>query len=34
LRLETFAHDSCPHPARGAELGDLFEQVIVRVEEE
>ena len=34
LRLETFAHDPCPHAARGAELGDLFEQVVVRVEEE
>ncbi len=34
LRLEAFAHDLRPHPARGAELGDLFEQVIVRVEEE
>ena len=34
LRLETFAHDPCPHAARGAELGDFFEQVVVRVEEE
>ena len=34
LRLEAFAHDLRPHAARGAELGDLFEQVVVGVEEE
>ena len=33
-RTELLAHDARPHAARGAELGDLFEEVVVRVEEE
>ena len=32
--MEAVTHDSRPQPARGAELGHLLEQVIVRVEEE
>ena len=31
---EALAHDTGPQPARGAELGDLFEEVGVAVEEE
>ncbi len=34
LRTETILHDSRPHPARGAELGDLFEKVVVQIPEE
>ena len=34
LRFETFAHDLCPHAARGAELGHFFQKVVMRVEEE
>ena len=34
LRFEALAHDPRPQAARGAELGDFFEQVVVRVEEE
>src|SRR5579885_3044666 len=33
-RVEALAHDSRPETARGAELRDLFEEVVVRVEEE
>ena len=33
-RLEAIAHDLGPELARGAELGDLLEEVVVRVEEE
>jgi hypothetical protein len=32
-RPEPIAHDTRPEPARRAELGDLLEEVIVRVEE-
>ncbi len=32
--LETLAHDPGPQAPRGAELGDFFQQVVVRVEEE
>ncbi len=32
--LEMFAHDARPHAAGGAELGDFFQEIIVRVEEE
>src|SRR5260370_19205787 len=32
--MKTVAHDVCPHAAGGAELGYLFKQVIVAVEEE
>jgi len=28
------AHDACPHPAGGAELGDFLKEIVVRVEEE
>ena len=31
---EALAHEPRPQPAGGAELGDLFEEVVVRVEEE
>jgi hypothetical protein len=31
---EPVAHDARPHPASGAVLGDLFEEIVVRVEEE
>ena len=31
---ETFAHDDRPQFARGAELGDFFEELVMRVEEE
>ncbi len=31
---EPLAHDLRPQPPRGAELGDLFEEVVVGVEEE
>ena len=34
LGVETVAHDFGPEAAGGAELGDFFEQVVVRVEEE
>ena len=34
LRAEALAHDARPQPARRAELGDLFQEVVVRVEEE
>ena len=34
LRAEAVAHDARPQPPRGAELGDLLEEVVVRVEEE
>jgi hypothetical protein len=34
LRAEAVAHDARPQAARGAELGDLLEEVVVRVEEE
>ena len=34
FRVEVLAHDARPHAARGAELGDLFEKIVVRVEEE
>ncbi len=34
LRTETVLHDSRPHPARGAELGDLFEKIVVQIPEE
>ena len=34
LRAEAILHDSRPHPARGAELGDLFEKIVVQVPEE
>ncbi len=33
-RAEAVAHDLGPHLARGPELGDLLEEVVVRVEEE
>ena len=33
-RAEALAHEPRPKPARGAELRDLFEEVVVRVEEE
>ena len=33
-RLEPIAHHPRPDPARGAKLGDLLEEVAVRVEEE
>src|SRR5438105_2659891 len=32
--MKTFAHDARPQPPRRAKLGDLFEQIVVRVEEE
>ena len=31
--LEAVAHDACPQPARGAELRDFLQKIIVRVEE-
>ena len=31
---EPLAHDARPQPARGAELGDLLEKIVVGVEEE
>ena len=34
LRLEAFAHDPGPHAPGSAELGDLFQEIIVRIEEE
>ena len=34
LRAEALAHDRRPHAARGAELRDLLEEVVVDVEEE
>src|SRR5829696_5592488 len=34
LRPEALAHDPRPHPAHGAELGHLLEDVVVAVEEE
>jgi hypothetical protein len=34
LGAEPVAHDRRPHPARGAELGHLLEEVVVAVEEE
>ena len=34
LRAEPLPHDPEPDPPRGAELGDLLEEVVVRVEEE
>ena len=34
LRVETLAHDRCPHTPRGAELCHLFKKLIVGVEEE
>ena len=34
LRLEALAHDARPEAARGAKLGDLLEQVVVRVQKE
>jgi hypothetical protein len=34
LRAEALAHDPRPHAPRGAELGDLLEEVVVHVEEE
>src|SRR5205085_693505 len=33
-RVEALAHDARPKPPRGAELRNLFEKVVVRVEEE
>src|SRR6187402_1690940 len=33
-RAETIAADEGPQPPGGPELGDLFEEVVVRVEEE
>ena len=33
-RSETLVHDLGPNPPRRAELGDLFEELVVRVEEE
>src|SRR5688572_1184308 len=32
--LETIPHDARPQPPGGAKLGDLLEQIVVRVEEE
>ena len=32
--VEALAHDAGPEAARGAEFGDLFDEVVVRVEEE
>ena len=34
LGVESVSHDRRPHPPRGAELGDLLEDVVVAVEEE
>ena len=34
LRAKAIAHDAGPQPPGGAELGDLLQQVRVRVEEE
>ena len=34
LRAEALFHDASPQPARGAELGDLLEEIEVGVEEE
>ena len=34
LRAEALAHDAGPEAAGGAEFGDLFDEVVVRVEEE
>src|SRR6185503_11455974 len=34
LRMELIAHDARPDPAGGAVLGNLLEEVAVRVEEE
>ena len=34
LRAEALAHERRPHAARGAQLGDLLEEVVVQVEEE
>src|SRR6185436_18325474 len=33
-RLETFAHDTRPHSSSSTKLGNLFKQVVMRVEEE
>ena len=34
LGAEALVHDPVPHAPRGAELGDLLEEVVVRVQEE
>ena len=34
LRLEALPHDARPQPPRGAELGDFFQQIVVRIQEE
>ncbi len=34
LRLELLAHDARPHAAGSAKLGDFFQKIIVRIEEE
>ena len=34
LRAKAIAHEARPQPPRRAELGDFFEEVVVRVEEE
>ena len=34
LRVEAFAHDVRPHATSSSELGDLFKQVVVAIEEE
>src|SRR5690606_24666801 len=34
LRLETIPHYLCPEAARGTKLCDLFNKVVVRIEEE
>ena len=34
LRTEAFLHRACPHDASGAILRDLFEEIVVSVEEE
>ncbi len=34
LSAKALAHDLCPHATGGAELGDLFQEIVVAVEEE
>src|SRR5947209_889 len=34
LRIEALTHDMRPHPPRGAELGNLFKQVVMAIKEE